>query len=173
MKARTWRTPYESAPWGKCCTLPQDWAGLGKKQRQLWLNILLHIGYIYDSLHVSHTTHWIWKLRKTSLPRKDFPLTEIFFRVIDWKLLNSYLVSNPGTASWAGIQNYKDRRKTFGLCVWCNKQWRQLLFSPISQGKEEAKHLRMKKRNLRLTEWPHPALLEAGWQCTLLVGHFT
>lgn len=37
----------------------------------------------------------------------------------------------------------------------------QLLFSPISQGMKEGKHLRIKNRNLRTVELPHLALLEA------------
>lgn len=91
--------------------------------------------------------------------RKDFHLTEILFRVIDLKVLNSYSESEIQEPP-AGL-GFKITRMEWVSELWCIKWWGQLLFSPISQGMEEGKLLRIKKRNLWTVEWLHLALLEA------------
>lgn len=94
--------------------------------------------------------------------RKGFHLTEILFGVIDLKVLNSYSGSEiqepPAGLGFriTGMERVSE--------LWCIKQRGQLLFSPVSQGMEEGKHLRIKKRNLRPVEWLHLARLEAESQ---------
>lgn len=94
--------------------------------------------------------------------RKGFHLTEILFRVIDLKVLNSYSESEIQEPP-AGL-GFKITRLEWVSELWCIKQWGQLLFSPISQGMEEGKLLRIKKRNLWTVELLHLALLEAESQ---------
>lgn len=89
-----------------------------------------------------------WKSGKPFCQRrKGFPLTEILFRVIDLKVLNSYSVSEIQEPP-AGL-GFKITRIEWVSELWCIKQWGQLLFSPISQGMKEGKHLRIKNRNLQ------------------------
>ena len=97
--------------------------------------------------------------------RKGFHLTEILFGVIDLKVLNSYSESEIQEPP-AGL-GFKITRTEWVSALWCIKQWGQLLFSPVSQGMKEGKHLRIKKGNLKTVELLHLALLEAESQFAL------